>query len=160
MSPPFTGCMHFCYFINPIYLPQDKGLPPFSYVSTTVNTAHNPGTLTSSIEEWSQMCIPIYTLTLVIDVNVHYDSILFVDSVGLSRSTSLPHIPSVSTVVDASHYSGILTSRLPKWSKMCKVHTLRLESDVVVHHYSILFVDSEEFTRSTSFHTCRMCFPW
>jgi len=96
------------------------------------------------------MCIPIYTQTLVIDVNVHYDRILFVDRVEFSRSTSLPHVPSVSTVVEASHYPGILTSHLPKSSELCNVHTLTLENDVVFHYNIILFVDSVEFSKSTS----------
>ena len=74
------------------------------------------------------MCIPIYTLTLVTDVNVHYDNTLFVDSVEFSRSTSLLHLLYVFTVVDTSHYPGKLTSHIHK----C-VYNVRLHSNKVTY---------------------------
>jgi len=84
--------------------------------------------------------MPIYTQTLVIDV----------DRVEFSRSPSLPHVPYLSTVVDESQYPGILEARLPRWSDLCNIHTLTLETDVGVHYHSIVFVHSVQMNRTTT----------
>ena len=124
-----------------------------------LHTAPTSGKLTSGIKVWSLIC-KVHTVTLVREVNVLYDSIVFVDIHIILINSCLPHFGFRFTVVHIAHNPGKLTSGVAKWCIMCQVPTMTLVRDVNGHYDSILFLDSVKFTYLHVYHTERKCLPW
>jgi len=99
-------------------------------------------------------------VTLVREVNVLYDSIVFMDIHVIPINSCLPHFGFRFIVVHIAHNLGKLTSGVAEWCVMCQVQTVTLVRDVNGHYDSILFLDSVEFTYLHVCYTDRMCLPW